>query len=578
MRLHLPIAAVGTALIFASMAALRPPQPESPVTVTLYLGTECPVSAAYTPRLKELAERYRGRPVEIRALFPQGSDDGTKLHDYVQERRYPFACELDLGGEAARNDQVKVVPTVIVRDKQGGLLYRGPFDDNKQRDLVRRSYVTDAVDAGLQGTVPKVKQAEAVGCLLQPAPIPAVSAVTFAEHVAPILNEHCLECHRPGQVAPFSMEKFEEVKNWSKMIALVTKNGTMPPWKAAPGIGEFQHENRLDDAEKETLQRWAEAGAPSGELGKAPAPPSFPEGWPLGEPDRVLKTAAAFKLGADGPDEYWNFVIKADNKEPVFIQAMDVRPGNRKVVHHVIAFLDNSGQARRKAEADPRGAYLTYGGLGFVPTGSLGGWAPGLKPTLTAPDTGIRLDPGTDIVLQVHYHKSGVEETDQTEIALYYNKQKVKNEVQIAWIANLFIRIPAGDPAKKFTQTLPIPVDVTLYWLMPHMHTLGQEMRATWVRPDGTEEPLIFIPKWDWNWQLAYYLKEPKLLPKGSKLRVEAVYDNSADNPFNPNNPPKDVTWGEATTDEMMLLVAGISVEGRLGQLARRFLRNVGGD
>ncbi|MGE0000770.1 MAG: hypothetical protein AB7F50_06665 [Fimbriimonadaceae bacterium] len=576
MRLHLPIAVTAFALVFASLAAFAPSGREEPVMVTLYLGTECPVSAAYTHRIRALAEQYQGRPVEIRALFPQASDDSVKLGAYVKERGFKFPCELDVGGEAAKADKVEFVPTVVVRGKDGKLVYHGALDDSKQSNLVRRTYVQDAIRAALQGGTPDVRKADANGCLLQPAPIPAVGVVNFAEHVAPILYEHCLECHRPGQVAPFSMEKFDDVKNWSKMIAFVTKEGTMPPWKAAPGIGEFMHENRLDDAEKETLLRWAEAGAPSGNLGSAPKLPKFPAGWPLGEPDRVLKTASAFKLGADGPDEYWNFVIKADNKEPVYIQAMDVRPGNRKVVHHVIAFLDESSQARKKANADPRGAYLTYGGLGFMPSGSLGGWAPGLKPTRTAQDTGILLKPGVDIVLQVHYHKSGVEETDQTEIALYYSKEKVKTEVQIAWIANPFIRIPAGDPAKKFTQTLPIPVDVTLYWLMPHMHTLGQQMRATWIKPDGTEEDLIFIPKWDWNWQLAYYLKEPKALPKGSRLRVEAVFDNSANNPFNPNNPPKDVTWGEETSDEMMLLVAGISVDGRLGQLAKRFLRDVG--
>lgn len=577
MKARLPIVVGGFALAFASLAAFAPPAKEKSVQVTLYLGTECPVSAVYTPRFKALVERFQGRPVEFQGLFPQASDDSLKLAAYQDVRQLGFPCRLDLGGEQAMADRIETVPTIVVRAEDGSIVYRGPLDDNKDTTRVRANYVEDAIVAALAGRMPRVRQAEAYGCTLQPAPLPKASAVNFAEHVAPILNEHCLECHRPGQVAPFSMEKYDDVKNWSKMIALVTKQGTMPPWKAAPGIGEFQHENRLSDVKKEVLARWAEAGAPAGDLSSLPPPPKFPEGWALGTPDRILKTGEAFKLGPDGPDEYWNFVIKADNKEPVYVQAMDVRPGNRKVVHHVIAFLDKSGQARKKAEADPRGAYLTYGGLGFVPSGSLGGWAPGLRPTLTAPDTGILLEPGVDIVLQVHYHKSGVEETDQTEIALYYNKEKVKNEIQIAWIANPFIRIPAGDPAKKFTQTLPIPVDVTLYWLMPHMHTLGQEMKATWVKPDGTEQPLIFIPKWDWNWQLAYYLKEPLRLPGGSKLRVEAVYDNSANNPFNPNNPPKEVRWGEETSDEMMLLVAGISVEGRLGRLAQRFLRELGG-
>jgi mono/diheme cytochrome c family protein len=575
-RVLIPSALLAVCSGVFAVAAFRP-SPARDLKVTFYLGTECPVAAKYTPRIQALVKRFEPEGVAFEAVFPQASDDAAKAAQYMKERSYRFDWAMDRGGARAIADGVGVVPTAVLRDGSGTLLYRGPLDDAKVSDFVRNRYLEDAIVQALRGEAPTVAAAEPFGCVLAPGPAPAAEAVSFAEDVAPILHQHCVQCHRPGEVAPFSLLEPEDAKKWAQMIAIVAEKGTMPPWKAAPGIGDFKHENRLDDQRKAILRQWAEAGAPLGDLAKTPKPPKFKPGWQLGEPDLVLKTLAGFKLGADGKDEYWNFVVRPDIKEPVYIHAMGVRPGNRKVVHHVIAWLDRSGQAAKRAAGQPGNAYMTYGGLGFIPSGSLGGWAPGLVADRTDPDSGIRLEPGTDVVLQVHYHKSGVPETDQTEVALYFNKGKVEREIQIAWLANPLIRIPAGDPAKRFTQTLPIPVDVELFWLMPHMHTLGREMKATWVKPDGTEEPLIHIPDWDFNWQFAYYLKEPKLLPRGSRIRIEAVYDNSADNPLNPNNPPKDVRWGEETTDEMMLLVAGIAPKGQAGGAARRFLRAIGG-
>jgi hypothetical protein len=575
-KIVVPLTVTAAALFALGVASNQPKAPAEGLVVTAYLGTECPVAARISPRLAAIAKTYQAKGVHFEALFPQASDDQDKVGRFAAERSLGFPARLDLGGEAAARDGVKVVPTFIVR-RNDKVLYRGPLDDAKVSDDVRRRFLAEALDSAIAGDSPRVAEAEPFGCLLQPATLPKASEATFAEHVAPILYEHCVHCHRPGEVAPFSLVEYKDAKAWSSMIAQVAQSGKMPPWKASSDGLRFKHENRLDDVEKETLRRWAEAGAPQGRPESAPKPPKFSDGWALGPPDMVLRTAKRFELGAEGRDEYWNFVVRPDIKEPVYVHAMDVRPGNRKVVHHVIAFLDRSGTAKRKADASPTGAYMTYGGLGFVPSGSLGGWAPGLTADRTTPDSGILLEPGTDIVLQVHYHKSGKPETDQTEVALYFNKGKVTDEIQIAWLANPFIRIPAGDRAKEFTQVLPIPVDVDLHWLMPHMHTLGRQMTATWIEPDGTERRLIHIPDWDFNWQLAYFLEEPLRMPRGSKIKIQATYDNSAENPLNPNSPPVEVRWGEETSDEMMLLVAGISVKGGLGSSARRFLRDVGG-
>lgn len=541
------------------------PRPGEKGTVVFYMSTECPVTAAYTSRINRIAEEYSASGFEFTGLYPQASDDDVKVKNFVKERGFKFNCSLDLGGAKAKADGVTTVPTVVVRDSRGQLLYFGAIDDNKVTDLVHSSYLSDALKAIAAGSkISTPQKTVPVGCVLSPGAVPPpLEKVNYAEHVATILNNHCVSCHRPGEVAPFSLVGYDNAKNWAPTVAAVTASKKMPPWKAVPGIGEFKHENRLTDTEIETIKRWADAGAPRGEKSKEPAAPKFSGEWGLGEPDMVMQIPKPFKVSADGQDEYWHFVLKPDIKEPMFVQAIDVKPGNKKIVHHVILWLDESGAADKLlAEKGQNGAYLTFGSPGFMPDNSFGGWAPGMRAERMPEDAGIMLKPGTNVVLEVHYHKSGKEETDQTKVGLYFAKdaKKVSNHVEIAWLANPFIKIKAGLADQKFKQTIPIPTDVKLYSLMPHMHMLGQEMKATYVHPDGTEEPLIYVDDWDWNWQFTYGLKEPKILKKGSKVVIEAIYDNSENNLYNPNKPPKEVTWGEQTTDEMMLLVAAISI------------------
>lgn len=392
---------------------------------------------------------------------------------------------------------------------------------------------------------------------------PPVSKVNYAEHVAPILNAHCAECHRPGEVAPFSLIGYENAKKWAKMATTVTESRQMPPWKAVHGYNEFLDENRLSPMEIETLKRWNEAGAPRGNAKKEPPTPKFTGGWAFGQPDMVLEPAKEFKLGAEGGDVYRNFVMQTDFKEPVWITAMTVKPGNPRVVHHVIAFLDRSGQAvkREAAQTDGQPGYETFGGPGFVPSGSLGGWAPGLRPRMTPSGTAFKVEPGTKIVLQIHYHRSGKEETDKTRVGLYFSKVPVTDEMHLRWMLNPMIALTPGVKDQKVSLTSTFHQAVTLYSVMPHMHLLGKSMKA-WVEfPDGSEKPLIFVDKWDFNWQMAYMLKEPMHIPAEGKIHTEAYYDNSADNPNNPSKPPKLVTFGEQTTDEMFLLVGAYTVD-----------------
>lgn len=403
--------------------------------------------------------------------------------------------------------------------------------------------------------------------LLTAVPVPVALAgsplkATYAESVATILNEHCVECHRPNQVAPFSLIGYDNAKKWAPMIVRVTESKQMPPWKAAEGFGAFAHENRLEPSELATLKAWTNAGAPRGPKAKEPKQPSFKSEWTLGTPDLILEPSREFKLEAEGQDVYRNFVIPTNFDKVVWVRAIDVRPGNRAVVHHVIAYLDksNRGKALEARTNDGQPGYLTFGGPGFLPSGSLGGWAPGVRPYETPRSIAFKVEPGETIVMQVHYHKSGKPETDRTKLALYFAKEPVEKPLTLAWLANPLFRIPAGAKTHPVNLTRTIPTDLTLYSVMPHMHLLGKQMRAELEYPDGKRKPLIWIKDWDFNWQLNYALKEPIFVPKGSKIHVSAIYDNSTENPNQPANPPRAVTWGEETTDEMFLMIASYTL------------------
>jgi len=554
------IAAAGMALTAASLSG----DAKAKGKVTLYLSTDCPVAMAYTPRIIRLHEEFGKRGIEFEALFPNEGETAKAIQEYMKERAYRFPAKPDAQARQAIADGIERVPTAVVRSADGGIVYVGPIDDNKQADRVKRHYVADVLRALVAGRKVSPSRVEAFGCILMPGdPGERSTPVTYATDVAPILHKRCAPCHRPGEVAPFSLLTYADAKKWHANIAEATFRRAMPPWKAVDGFGEFHEPNRLTDAEIAVLQEWSKAGAPRGDVAKEPPPPKFPADWAMGTPDLVVEMPRPFKVYAEGRDIYRYFVITPKLDKPVFVTGMDVRPGNRKVVHHVIAFLDSQGRAAQlEAESkDGQPGYAAFGAPGFVPEGSLGGWAPGVQPAKLPKGVGMELKPGTSIVLQIHYHPTGKEETDQTKVALYFAKEPVTHKTQIAWLANPFFRLKPGESNQRVTFRFPVPADVTLYALMPHMHLLGKSMKATLELPDGETRPLVWVDNWDFNWQLIYQLKTPMRIPRGSRVLVEAWYDNSEQNPNQPNRPPKEVRWGEQTTDEMFLLVCLIAVE-----------------
>ena len=373
----------------------------------------------------------------------------------------------------------------------------------------------------------------------RPDPSPAKikkSVPTFAHDVAPILYAKCAACHHAGEVAPFNLTSYSDARNKARSIAAAVERKQMPPWQAA-SHGEFENERTLTHAQIQTIADWAAAGAPAGNLKAAPLAPKFTPGWQMGAPDFIGEPGQAYSVSADGPDDYRCFVIPTHFNEDRYVTGVEVRPGNRKIVHHVLLYLDTSGAARKMEGKDGKPGYQSFGGPGFVPSGSLGGWAPGLQPLSLNPEDGFLLPKGADIVLQCHYHKDGKPETDLTRLGLRFAKGTVDKKVRWEAIGEEIIDIPPGDKSYVVTSNLKLPRALTILDVIPHMHFLGHDMTVTATMPDGAKETLIDVDHYDYNWQTRYTYKQPVHLPAGTTLSLLAHYDNSADNPRNPQQP-----------------------------------------
>jgi hypothetical protein len=372
------------------------------------------------------------------------------------------------------------------------------------------------------------------------------ASVTYSHDVAAILYRHCAPCHRANGVAPFSLLTYQDTAKRAALIAAVTSKRAMPPW--LPVEPHFQDERRLSDAEIATLTRWAAQGAPEGNSAATPAPPHFPEGWQLGPPDLEARMPTAYDVPADGPDEYRCFVLPSQIPRDRWVRAVDMQPGNRRVVHHALLFQDITGSARQR---DTGSGYECFGTPGFLPARGLAGWTPGALPFRAPDDIPILLHAGADLVLQVHYHPSGKPETDRTAVALYFTDRKPTRQALDIPLGSSRIDIPPGDRTYKVTDHFTIPVAVDAIGINPHAHYICKDMLGYAVLPNGTRRTLIHIADWNFAWQQEYLYAAPLRLPAGTDVVMEFTYDNSDGNPRNPNHPPKRVLWGPSTTDEM---------------------------
>jgi Tfp pilus assembly protein PilF/mono/diheme cytochrome c family protein len=379
--------------------------------------------------------------------------------------------------------------------------------------------------------------------------------VTFNRDVAPIIFHSCAACHRPGEAAPFSLLTYSDVKKHARQIAEVTKSRTMPPWLPEPQQLKFADEQRLSDAEIDRIAKWVEQGAVEGDPKDFPPSPKFVEGWRLGKPDLILTATKAFTLPSSGTDTYWNFIFPIPIQRTRWVKAIEIRPGDKRYVHHANILVDRAEESRKR-ETEPGAG---FGGMEiriesqvFDPDSHLLFWKPGTVPAAEPDDMALRLDKGTDLILNTHLQPSGKPEVIQPSIGLYFTDQPATKFPMLLQLENdAKLDIPPGEKNFVVSDDFTLPVDVDLMAIYPHAHYLGRDIQAFATLPDGTKKTLIHIPQWNLNWQAVYRYAEPVLLPKGTTVSMRYSYDNSDDNPMNPNHPPVRVVGGNRSTDEM---------------------------
>jgi len=377
-----------------------------------------------------------------------------------------------------------------------------------------------------------------------------LAAQTFSHDIAPLVYKNCASCHRPGESAPFSLLNYDDVRKHARQIAVVTKSRYMPPWLPQPGYGEFQDEHRLTDGEIKLIGDWVAAGMPEGNPAQTPQPPTFTEGWQLGPPDLILKASQPFALAANGPDVFWNFVFTPDIPGTRYVRAIEIRPGDKRLVHHANVIVDRVSTTH-KTTGFP-GMDLDIKSNIFDPPGHFLFWKPGSAPYSEPDGFAWRLEPGNDLVLNAHLQPSGKPETVQPSIGLYFtDKKPTQFPVLIQLEHDGALNIPAGARDFLVSDDFRLPMDVDVLAIYPHAHYLGKLLEAYATLPDGKRQWLIRIPEWDLNRQAVYRYRQPLSLPKGTLISMRYHYDNSAENARNPNHPPRRVKAGNNATDEM---------------------------
>ena len=413
----------------------------------------------------------------------------------------------------------------------------------------------------------------------------AAAVPTFNKDVAPIIYENCATCHRPGEIAPMSLLTYADARKWAKAIRDEVSDGTMPPWHADPKHGKFANDRSLSAAEKDTLTKWANGGAPEGDARDLPPLPVFAEGWQLGKPDTVLQLPVDYKVPADGFVEYEYFEIPTNFTKDEWLTGLEVRPGNRSVVHHVIVSTRAPTPERRPAAvtfgrgmnipqgqsggadgADGEGTTKRARGQSLFPPpqrrgAMIGGFAPGSSVLKFDAGQAILIRAGSTIIVQMHYTTNGTEVTDRTKLGLFLAKEAPKVEMRMGTLVNGALLIPAGAPDYSIAAEMTITADITLRQMLPHTHLRGKSWEYTATYPDGRSEVILAVPKYDFNWQTDYVFAEPLKLPKGTKIRAVAHYDNSSANKANPD-PKVDVKWGDQTWEEMMFTSFVYSIDG----------------
>jgi peroxiredoxin len=594
---------------------------DNKAVVIVFLGTECPLAKLYGPRMEELSKELAAKRVAFVAIDSNRQDAVTEMDGFARQHGLTFPILKDLGNKVADDFGATRTPETFVLDAQGVVRYQGRIDNQytfgagvgyakpqlKRRDLML------AVDEVLAGKPVSVPVTEARGCLIGRAREPKKeSTVTYSKQIARLLNERCVFCHRPGEIGPFAMTKYDEVAGWGEMIAEVVRERRMPPWHANPAYGKFANENVLSDKDKSLIDAWVEAGCPEGDRAELPPAPKFTEGWLLERaPDKVVYMAdKAVDIKAEGVEPYRYFVADPGFKQDTWVKSAQCLPGNPSVVHHIIVFVAPPEAVEQMVEAQKRAATEFANARGSdaqqnrakrraeriararaaqeqadanrvsrnrpgknQPNGSnnvdvtsgrggegdisgmdlLCGFAPGTRPFIAPEGMAKKVPAGWKFIFQMHYTTNGSPQKDRSAIGmLIEDSAKVTHRMSTTNTANIEFEIPANADDYKVEARKTFVRDTLLIGMYPHMHIRGKSFRYELTDPNGKKEILLDVPHYDFNWQNWFELKRPLMIPAGSTLLCTAHYDNSENNIFNPD-PTKPVRWGDQTWDEMMI-------------------------
>ncbi len=522
--------------------------------VVAMTSTSCPISKKYLPTLVELVKASTGDVAWV-LVNPVATDKTAEMQTAAQQFEGKAIYVHDRDGELAQSLGALTTTDVVVIDAARTVVYHGAIDDQYgfgySIDAPRYRYLADALSALSAGKQPLVAATEAPGCTLdRPSAAPVTTEVTYHNRISRIVQQHCLECHRDGGVGPFSLASFDDVVAHAGMIKQVVDRGVMPPWFAADSSGKgdaksshatWANDRSLATAEKQDLLAWIAGGKPQGDRRDAPRPRPFADGWLIGKPDAVFEFAKPLAIKATGTMPYQNIVVETNLTEDKWVQAIEVQPGDRGVVHHVLVFVQGSDDKDKGSRDDAAAERGGFWGI-YVPGQS----------TLVYPDGfAKRIPKGAKLRFQMHYTPNGTATTDKSRIGLIFAKAPPLHEVKVAGIVNARISIPPGADNHLEEATLRLPLDAQIMGFLPHMHLRAKACRYE-VTKNGETTTALDIPRYDFNWQLLYRYFEPLALQQGDAIKFTVWYDNSANNPANPD-PTKTVRWGSQTFDEMHL-------------------------
>jgi len=480
------------------------------------------------------------------AINANHQDAAEKVAKHAKEHKLPFPVLKDADNKVADQFGAKRTPTAFVLDAERAVRYEGRIDDQFgvgfKRAAPTRNDLAEALNEVLAGKAVTEAKTAVAGCLISRSVEPkADGTVTYSKQVSRIIQKNCQECHRAGQIGPMALVTYDDAADWSAMIKEVVSDRRMPPWHADPKFGHFSNDRRLSDADRDTMLEWIKQGCPKGDEKELPPKKEFAEGWRIGKPDAVFEMQKDFTVVAKAPKggvPYQYFGIETDFDEDKWIQAAEAKPGNKAVVHHIIVYVKSPDFGKRKED-----------GIG---EGFLAPYAPGDMPAIFPEGTAKKIPKGSTLIFQIHYTPDGTEQTDRSSVGLIFAKKPPEHEVRTKSIAQRSFTIPAGEDNHKVVSSTTFKQDCEVVALLPHMHLRGKDFEYRVTFPDGKTDTILSVPKYDFNWQASYRFEKPLALPAGSRIECTAHFDNSKNNPNNPN-PDEAVKWGDQTWQEMMI-------------------------